>query len=683
MLVSWNWLQQYLPLEMPAEELAQRLSLSGLNHEGSTPIGNDLAIDLEVTSNRGDCLGHIGVAREIGVLYDLPLKTPDPAPAATGPPIAEQTSIENEAGEACPRYTARLIRGVKVGPSPAWLIERLQSVFWKKRRDGKLETYQPINNIADITNYVLMECGQPLHAFDFDRLAGPKIRVRHAANGETLEAIDHKSYPLHPSMCVIADAEKPVAIAGVMGGAGSEVTEPTTNVLIEAAIFQPLSIRRTARRLKLHSPSSYRFERRVDPVGVDWASRRCCDLILELAGGTLSAGVLDTNPDPPVQPAVPLRLSQIERILGIQVPAETVQQILSQLGCVATTAGDSTQWQPPSWRHDLTREADLIEEVARIHGYDKIPEDSPVPVAASAKRPFDAATEKIRHVLTAAGISEAMTPSIVTQPLDEMLSPWTDRPALETDTPMLEGARRLRRTLLPSLLQGRALNWSAASRHAELFEIAHTYLPGQQPADLPTEQYTLAIAAGDDFYRLKGIVETLLQRLGTCEAAFVPQSIDGLTEDLSVEVRLEDRTLGYLGLLSEKLQQQLKLPSTVALAELSLPVLLSACRLVPQFQPVSPYPTVTRDLNFVVGEQTQWAQLRDVVRAAVGNELTAVRYQETYRNADKDGQDRKRILLSIDLQRPDATLTGDEADALVQSIVAHCGKRLDAQLLDG
>ena len=684
MLVSWKWLQRYVPLEMTPDELALRLSLAGLNHESTEAIDADLSIDLEVTSNRGDCLGHLGVAREIAVLYDLPLQVPNPQPAVGSELVDSAVAIQNDFVDACSRYTARLIRGVKVGPSPDWLVEALRAVFWKKRRDGSLETYQPINNIVDITNFVLMECGQPLHAFDFAKLAGQQINVRSARAGETLEAIDHKTYTLQDGMCVIADAKQPVAVAGVMGGTGSEVGSDTTDVLIEAAIFAPLSVRRTARKLKLHSPSSFRFERRVDPAGVDWASRRCCELILEIAGGTLASGCLDTAPQVAAPAPVTLRLSQIERVLGIEVDRQEVLRILSRLGCEAEQSDALvTRWTPPTWRHDLTREADLIEEVARVHGYDKIPEDAPIPVAPSARRPFDAAAEKMRHVLTAAGISEAMTPSIVVDSLDEMLSPWTERPALQTQMAMLEGARRLRRSLLPSLLHSRAGNWAAASLHADLFEIAHIYLPGPSPSDLPAEQYTLAFVTGADFYQTKGIVETLLKRLGIRAGLEVTaEAIGGMVGDLAIRLELAGEAVGYIGQLSPAVQQSLKLPVPVAMAELSLPVLMSHCQLVPQFQAVSPYPSVSRDLNFVLEESVQWASLRNVVRSAVGTELTDVRYQETYRNPDKDGAGRKRVLLSIDLQRPDATLTGAEADQMVQQIVSTCQQRLNAQLLD-
>ncbi len=392
MLVSLNWLSKYIDLPMSHEELALRLSLSGLNHEDTDTINGDVVVDLEVTSNRGDCLGHIGVAREIGVLYGLPVTIPAPAISPSSTSIDSLLAVENRFVEACPRYTARVIQGVKVGPSPDWMVEALQSVFWKRKTDGSIEQYQSINNVVDATNYVLMECGQPLHAFDYAKVAGSKIIIRPGKKGEKIDAIDHREYELDESTCVIADAAQASAVAGVMGGAISEVSDETTDLVIESAIFNPLSVRRTARKLKLHSPSSYRFERKVDPAGVDWASRRVCEMIVDIAGGSVADGVIDTLAElPPRQPIV-LRASQLERILGIKIDQEEVTRILVALGCAESgTTGDSVSYVPPTWRHDLTREADLVEEVARIHGYDQIPEDAPIPVAPSSRRPFDTA----------------------------------------------------------------------------------------------------------------------------------------------------------------------------------------------------------------------------------------------------------------------------------------------------
>lgn len=672
MLVSWTWLSRYLDLSMSHEALADALSLSGLNHEETLNKAGEIVIDLEVTSNRSDCLSHIGVAREISVLYDKTLQLPNPLPQTIDRAAKDVAKVRIDYPEACSRYTARLIKGCKIKSSPAWLANSLNAIG-----------IGVVNNIVDITNYVMMECGQPLHAFDLAKLAGSEICVRRANAGETLAAIDHKSYALDPSMCVIADANSAVAVAGVMGGASTEVSTSTSDLLIEAALFSPMSVRQTARALKLHSPSSFRFERRVDPAGVDWASRRACELILELAGGELLQGVLDAGTLPDTKPPVVMRLSQIERILGIQVDREIVVRILTALGCnVLQPQSDPLTIIAPSWRHDLSREADMIEEIARIHGYDKIPEDSPISVVPSARRDWDHAMDKVRVVMSAAGISEAMTPSVVTESLDAAMSPWTQQTALETITPLLKGANRLRRSLLPSLLQSRADNWTAATLEANLYEIAHVYLPGTGLHELPREQTNLGIVSGQDYLGIKGLIETLVRRMGCTVALTVqPLTSPGFDPLRSASITLGEHHLGYLGQIEKSLAQRWKLPAQTCVAELALDVLLQHSILVPQFHSISPYPSIERDLNLVVAESIRWMDIECSTRAAVGHELASVQYRETYRAPDKDGANTKRLLFSVQLRRDTATLTGEEADAMIASIIDRCTKEHGAKLL--
>ncbi|SMP63548.1 phenylalanyl-tRNA synthetase beta subunit [Neorhodopirellula lusitana] len=690
MLVSWNWLSRYVDLTLSHDELVDRLSLSGLNHEGSETVSLDggkteVVIDLEVTSNRGDCLGHIGVAREIAVLTEQPLKIPTIEYQETGKKVSDRLSVRNEFESACTRYTARVIEGVKVGDSPQWMQAALQSIG-----------IGIVNNVVDVTNYVMMECGQPLHAFDANKIGGDTIVVRPgqtSSDGKTkemLEAIDHRSYELTQDSCVIADAQSALAIGGVMGGASSEVTDTTTDIVIEAADFVPLSVRRTARRLKLHSPSSFRFERRVDPVGIDWASRRACQLITEIAGGHVLSGVIDTAEAVAARPPIVLRLSQLERLLGIKIDAETAARILVGLGCQAKP-GDEIQCVPPTWRHDLTREADLIEEVARIHGYDKIPEDAPIPVAPSSKREFDSAMQRLRGVMTAAGYSEAMTPSLVVEKLDSSLSPWTDRPALQTRTAMLEGSKILRRSLIPSLLQSRAANWASSSMQADLFEIAHVYLPAaaEKTGDeaLPAETYHVAMIAGGDFFTAKGVIETLLNRLGVAgELAVESVERDGFAVGGVVALSLQrageaDLALGYLGILDEKLVSSCKLTGPVVTAELSADVLVEHSHLVPQQQEVSAFPSIKRDLNLVLPEAVRWDGLSGVIQSAADERLADLTYQETYRNEKADGKDRKRVLFTMELQSLTETLSGDDADGIVESVVKKCEDELGAVLM--
>jgi phenylalanyl-tRNA synthetase beta chain len=696
MIVSWNWLNDFVPLKMKPSELVERLMMAGLNHEGTEQLGNDWAIDLEITSNRPDCLGHLGVAREAAVLFGLQLHYSDaklgqsPADAAKAAAdrakarkhaeddephriaddLRNYTSVEVACPDLCPRYSARVIRGVKVGTSPSQMAVRLATVG------------QPvINNIVDTTNYVLMECGQPLHAFDFQKLAGRKIVVRRAKNGEPFQAIDHKTYTLDSEMCVIADAQRAVAIGGVMGGADTEVSPATTDVLIEAAQFAPLSIRQTARKLKLHSPSSYRFERGTDPEMVDWASRRACELILKHAGGELIEGVIDVGSPRPRRLEITLRLAQLKRIIGIDIPPEAVRKILIALGCLEQTSGATEIVMiPPSWRRDLEREIDLVEEVARIHGYDKIPEDASVPMASSHRTNSDRVLAKVRQVLTAAGHDEALTASVISEQWSDAFSPWTDSPPLATNSPMLEGADCLRRSLVPSLLDLRRINESLSNPTIELFETARVYLPSAQ--GLPREPLTLAAMSGRGFLHLKGVVEALLAALHV-ELPLVVASIQNklLAPESASELKLGNERLGFLGDVSAAGLKAFSLRGPASVLELDLGLLVSQAKLTTTYAPQSPFPTIARDLNLIVVEAIRWADLAATVRTAAGPDLERLEYLDTYRDQEKDGPEAKRLHFSFTLRAKDRTLTGPEADAIRDAVVAACQQQHGAKLL--
>jgi phenylalanyl-tRNA synthetase beta chain len=669
MIVSWNWLKEYLTLDMPPAEFERRLMMAGLNHESTTPVGDDLAIDLEVTSNRPDCLGHLGIAREAAVLFDRELKLPQAAPKEGATRVTDLTKVTVQCPQLCYRYTARVIRGVKIAASPAWLAKRLTTIG-----------IAAINNVVDITNYVLMECGQPLHAFDFNKLAGREIIVRDARPGEKFLAIDHKTYDLAPGICVIADRDKAVGLGGVMGGADSEVSPATTDLLIESAEFDPASIRSTARRLSLHSDSSYRFERGLDPEGVDWASRRTCELILELAGGELAAGVIDVGRQLAKREPITLRLSQLKRILGIEVPGDRVQQILKALGNVqqqATASG--VQVIPPSWRRDLSREIDLVEEVARIYGYEKIPEDVSVPMATSARGDDDRVLDKVRRGLTAVGFDEALTVSVVEEEWSEAFSPWTNAAPLVSLTPLLRRNDRLRRSLVPSLLGARRTNETLANEHIELFEIAKVYLP--QQGKLPVEELMLGLTSGGEFFDLKGVIEAIVAQINPQAGLEIAEcQFELLAAGKQVELRLGGETLGYLGEVSDAGRAKFELRGRSTVAELKLAVLMKAAVLVPRYAPLPVFPAITRDLNLVVDEAVRWADLAKLVHSEGGPHLEALQYQDTYRDAERLGAGKKSQLFTITLRDPQSTLTSQQADAIRDRIIAACHTSLGAEL---
>jgi len=684
MIVSTDWLAEYVKLPASLDELTERLTLTGLNLEGIETVGDDTAIDLEVTSNRPDCLGHLGVAREISVLWGQPLKAPQPQPEGSGPSVTKQTSVAIEANDLCPRYTARLIKGVKVGPSPEWLQKRLTTLG-----------VATVNNVVDITNYVMMENGQPLHAFDFAKLKGGSIVVRRAKRGEPFEAINHKQYELTGDEVVIADAERPVALGGVMGGADTEVSDATTDVLIEAADFAPLAIRAAARRHVLFSPSSYRFERGVDPEGIDWASRRCCELILELAGGELCEGVVDVKSGAWVEPAdrtfdggrdhIKLRYEQLPRVLGIDIPRDEVAKILTDLGCTEThNCEKCLKVVPPTWRADLTRECDLIEEVARIHGYDQIPTATTLPIFPSAKRREDVVTEQVRSLLIGAGFDEAYTLSAVEPEAAEGFTPWSGAPdvsgALATGTAVLRRASTLRQSLAPSLLECRRTNETLSNPVVELFEIAKVYLPRE--GQLPAEKRVLALCSGGSFLELKGVVEELAAAVApSAELTVATARGELLDAGRSAGLLLGGAPFCLLGELSQAGRDRFGLRGAASIAELDLDLLVGAAELVRQTRPLSSYPPVSRDLNIVVDESTPWAAIAATATAAGGDLVEAITFtDDSFRDAKQLGEGKKSVVFRVQLRSMEGTLTSEQADAVVERIVAALGSELGGTL---
>lgn len=670
MIVSWNWLTQYVRLDMPVERLTERLALTGLNHEATEEVGGDLAIDLEVTSNRPDCLGHLGIAREIAVVFDRPWHEPNPQPQATSKTlVGDRAAVSVEAPDLCLRFTARVISGVTVRESPWWLRKRLETIG-----------VRPISNIVDITNYVMFECGQPLHAYDLDALRENRLVVRLARKGEMLRAINGKSYELDPTMLTIADAERPVGLAGVMGGLDTEIGPSTRNVLIEAAQFDILSVRRTSRALGLFSPSSYRFERPMDRERTDWASRRTAELTLELAGGELHPGVIDVGGPSPARAPITLRLDQIPRVLGIAIDEPTVIRILKALGLEPTgTAAGSLSFQAPSWRADLEREIDLVEEVARIHGYEHIPENRPVPLTRSARGPRERVESAVREILTGAGLDEAYTFSLVG---DELIVPIAEGPApppLRVDHASRRRENALRQSLVPALLAARAYNEAHGEPDASLFEIAHVYLPRPE-GQLPVEPPRVGMVIGHDFSGIKGLVETLLERLhveGELRASLA--TIPLFESGRAAVLHLDDVYLGALGEISQDRRDRQDLRGGCAGAELDLNVLISKARLVPQHRPLPAFPAVDRDLSLVLPVELPWAELAAEARRAGGPLLESLEFLDTFAGGDIP-TGRHSLHFGLRFRHPKRTLTGEEVETAVRAIVDACARQFDATL---
>lgn len=670
MIVSWNWLSQYVRLDMPVDALTERLALTGLNHEATEEVGGDLAIDLEVTSNRPDCLGHLGVAREVSVVFGKDLHIPDPRPTTSGEAVGTLTSVEVEDLVLCPRFTARVVTGATVKESPWWMRKRLETLG-----------VRPISNVVDVTNYVMFECGQPLHAYDLDTLSGRRLVVRRARPGEPLTAINNKTYELTPEMLVIADAERAVGLAGVMGGLSTEIGPKTTEILIEAARFDPMTTRRTGRTLGLSSAAGYRFERPIDPEMTEWASRRCAELILETAGGTLHPGLIDVGIAAPPRDAITLRLDQIPRVLGIAIDGETVAKILLALGL--TPAGETFStlaFRPPSWRSDLEREIDLIEEVARVHGYEHIPEDRPVPLARSAKGRRERVESEVRAALTGLGFDEACTFSLVAR------ADWDPFPGGDEAPPPLKvehSTRKrevfLRRAIAPSLLQARGYNEAHGTPDAELFEIAGVYRP-RPGTPLPEEPTRLAMVSGRDFLAMKGVIEALIGRLhlpGHLDAR--PSTHPLLAPGRQADLTLDGVPFGTIGEIARGDFDTFGLRTPCTTAEIDFGLLQDRANLVPQNRPVFAYPSVERDLSLIVEQSLPWSELADAARKAAGSSLVSLAFLDTFSGANIP-EGKHSLHFGLTFRHPDRTLTGEEVERSVQAVAEACATRFGATL---
>ena len=685
MIISTNWLADYVQVPGKVDDLVDRLLMSGLNHESTTQVGGDTAVEIEVTSNRPDCLGHIGVAREAAVLYGRPLHVPDPRPLEGAGDVSQSIAVEIRSPEICPCYTARVVRGVRVGPSPQWLVERLATVG-----------VASVNNVVDVTNYVMLECGQPLHAFDLSGIRGGRIVVRRAVEGEPFTAINHKVYTLTERMCVIADAERPVALAGVMGGADTEIGLGTTDVLIESAQFAPLPVRAAARGLVLASPSSYRFERGPDPAMVDWASRRAVALVLELAGGLLERGSVVAGELACAPASIPLPAERVGEVLGVDVADTRQRAILTGLGFVEEPAvGPRTQrWRAPTWRRDCWRDIDLVEEIARIEGYGRVSEDAVISARPIELSPRETTVRRAGEVLVGAGLCEAMTRSVVTEAFAATASPWGDTPPLVISPPLVRGADRLRRSLLPSLLEARGGNIAVGVNDADIFEVARAYLarPVSSETDsCPVEEPLLvSFVVGGDFARVKGLADAVLAGFGIgrdpdTRLEYRPVVLEPFARGRGAEIVLERggyaaARIGVVGEISKAAAGRFGIDAAVAAAELRLDPLEFTASLERRLVKPSDFPAMQRDINLVVDEGVRWGDVAAAIRSVAGEVLEDCRLVQVWQDADRLGAGRKSLVVALALRSATGTLSGEEAGRVVDAVVAECGRRVNAVL---
>lgn len=669
MKTSLRWLRTYLPDAPNAQACGDALTMGGLPVEVFETYEGDDVFDVEVTSNRSDCLSHVGVARELSALLNLPVAHPPidvpPLTTSTSAATAPALPITVEDPAACPLYTARIIRGVKIAPSPAWL-----------QRDLLAVGLRPINNIVDITNFVLLEMGQPLHAFDLARLAGPAIHVRRARQGEELVSIDGHTRKLEPWMLVIADASAPAALAGIMGGKHSEVSDQTTDILLESAIFDPLTVRRTSRHLALRSDSSYRFERGIDPTLPARASARAARLILELAGGKLDTALVSVPPaDPLPQKKLSLPLARITRLLGYHISPDDALSALTRLGFQPRLEADTLRVLVPPHRLDINIEVDLVEEIARVTGYDRIPQRDTIEVRAAPADPDARSMNLIADVLTGSGYFEAITFSFVTDALADDFIPPTATGLPRADHGTRKADARLRPSLLPGLLEALARNESAGNGAVKLYEVGSAFHLAAG-AKL-VESRKLALTGGDT-HTLRGVLEATLARLDARRPFRVePAKCPGF--DVAAHVVWGDERVGHLGLIAKSIVKKLDLRHTPVAAELDLAPLYAGTRHVPQLSPLPKYPAIERDVSLVVTEDLPYNTLADLVASLNLPHLESAHHLTTYRGKPLD-KGVKSVSIRLHFRSPDRSLKAEEVDQAMTTFIEAAKSRTGATL---
>lgn len=633
---------------------------------------DDHVLNISVTPNRGDCLSMLGLAREVAVEFNLPLTLPDTRVVEGGGACADNVTIAIDDPDLCPLYQAGIIRGITVGPSPRWMRHRLLAVGQR-----------PISNVVDVTNYILMEWGQPLHAFDRALLAGERIRVARAREGQSFTTLDGRERRLLATDLLIWDAEKPVALAGVMGGANSEVTPTTTDVLLECAVFNPICIRKTSRRLGLTSESSYRFERGVDQPGSRLAMNRALALIRETAGGTVMRGVAASEPRPWQAPSIVFRPNRARKILGVALEPEFCRQKLEALGC-DVDAQDAHAWRvvPPGFRPDLEREADLIEEVGRCHGLDRIPATLPKTARSlewlESLAPDTDFRGKVKHWAWGLGLTEVINYSFVSSQ-DLALMGLDREPVIALRNPLSEDQNVLRPMLAPGLLQSVRQNMTQGNTTLRLFETSVIFLPDGASETGASEPSRLGLAlTGNrspeawpwpaeevDFADLKGCVEHLLRHLRLPDAVYVSLAEHPVCLPCAA-VLVDGENAGWLGRVKPHIADHCHVRRELFLAELDLNLLQRLCAHGrPAFRALPKFPPVRRDMTLIAPLDLAYSKVLETIRAQAVDLLQESVLVDRFL---PEGQQEARLTLRLTYRHNERSLTNEEVDQTHQGL---------------
>jgi phenylalanyl-tRNA synthetase beta chain len=683
MFISYNWLGELTGTKLSPDEIRDRLTNVGLAVDAVEARGGDFVLDVEVPSNRGDCLSHIGIARELAANEKVQVQSAESRVQNAKGRASDFASVEIRDPDLCPRYTARIVRGVKIAPSPDWLVKKLEAIGQR-----------PINNVADITNYVLHEMGQPLHAFDLAKLAEHRIIVRRAAQGERITTLDGVQRDLGSQMLVIADAVKPVAVAGVMGGEESEISNATTDVLIESAYFSPGSVRRTARKLGLQTEASHRFERNIDPEGVLSAQERCVALICEVAGGTATEDALDVYPQPVPSRAVNLRPSRVETITSLRVEESEMKRILTALGFEQRLADSGMlTFTVPSWRHDVSIEEDLVEEIARHTGYDQIKTSLPPAVLAGEYHLSETRKRKLRQALAACGFNEAINLSFIEATNDfQLISTFGgQRDAVILTNPIIEEASSMRQTLLPGLLNSIRHNLNQGIRDVCLFETGRVF-DASPDKELPVEReaLTLVVTGGVkeadraeptrpmDFFDLKGAVETAIDSINLAPLSFVASEVKHLRAGQSALISVNGNPVGSIGRLAESTAINYKFRQPVYVAELDLTSLFEMPERPVVYSRLPRFPSIVRDVSLLLTRKVSVAELVASAEGQATNHFIGVTFVGTYEGEGIAG-DKRSVTLRFEYRAGDRTLRDEEVDAVHWPIVEALKEKFDAE----
>lgn len=653
-----------------------------------TALGlDDWILELGLTPNRSDCLGLLGVAYEVSAVTGAPLKIDFPEFTTLEENIHDLAEVNIIDEALCPRYSARIVKNVTVKPSPLWMQRRLLAVG-----------IRPINNIVDVTNYVMWECNQPLHGFDYDRIKDQKIIVRKAKAGEVLVTLDDHEQKLDESMLVISDPSGPVALAGVMGGLSTEITEQTRTVLIEAACFEPTSIRRTSRNLGLRSESSLRFERGTDPEGTIRAAGRAAQLMAKLSSGQVVDGIIDEYPSPAAAHVVPLRKDRARKIIGLDIPDQKIKEIMKELHFETEESGDLLKVIVPTRRPDITREIDLIEEIARIYGYEHIETSLSRGVITQGRKTREQQLEDLaKKLLTSFGLYEAITYSFIhsRQYDDLMLNPKDPlRNVVTVYNPLSEEQSVMRTTLLGNLLNAVKYNMNRNIYDIRLFELGAVFIPNDSsmetlPQELETMAMVLAGAWGRenwsqkprqvDFYDLKGLVEIFVNKMGIKDYSFTPVSHPTFHSGRAAEIRIDGKKLGILGEIHADVMSRFDLDGKVYAAEIDFSSILKHANLHINFKSLPRYPAVLRDIAVVVKDTISSDQITREILDRAGELVEDLTLFDVYQG-EQIPSGYRSLAYSIVYRSREKTLTDKEINNLHQKVVDSLVKQFEARI---